>query len=253
VSARNWDRDPLLKALFVAPSEIDCLLRENAKLKSFFSDDRAQQAFTLLTATQRERIIFGTAIDGEIVKRDVAQTVVEFYDHRLTAAALTETEIRTELMARALNVLVTGVLEEILKLRSLKDDLVEQQRILSIKLKIQQTRVRGLDLELDRNPEAEAGAEQVLTEIARRIKSLGKESGSPKEYLCHLVQTLNAPQEVITVTPVALRLNWMGVKQCGGADACVPEIHLAELRIKGQPQRVAVLAQINRQHVCPGD
>ena len=250
LATQNWDRDPHLKALFVNPDELSSLLRSDAKLKSFFANDRTRQVFGLLTATKKEKIVFGTAIEGEIVRRDVPQTAVEFYDHRIVAPGLTALETRNELRERALNGLVSQVLEKILKLRTLKDELLEQQSILSTKLKIQQTRNRSLDVMLQQDLESEAQAEHILADIDRQIKDIAAESDSPEYYLSELTQILSAPQEVLVVTPISLRLNWMGIKQCETSNDCLQEIRLADVELKDHFKRVAVLVTIKREDVC---
>jgi hypothetical protein len=59
----------------------------------------------LLTATKKERIIFGTALEGDIIKRDVPLVAVEFYDHQVVAPVATEGENRRELIHRGLALL----------------------------------------------------------------------------------------------------------------------------------------------------
>jgi hypothetical protein len=174
---------------------------------------------------------------------------VEFHDHRIIDPCPDPAETRRALHDRALNALVTQVLERLLQLRSLKDELKEQQRILSIQLKIQQTRLHGLEV---LKPEEAAGeaapssAHPVLADIDRRIQDLAAESDSPEAYVRQLTAVLNAPQQVLTIAPVVLRLNWMGIKQTGAATG-KPDIHLAEVEVKNQFERVAVLVGIPPQ------
>jgi hypothetical protein len=246
----GWDRYPLLKALFVDPEEIRALLAEDPRLRSFFTRQPASRAFALLTATKRERTIFGTAVEGTIVRRDVPQTAVEFHDHRIIDPSAAETETRRALMDRALNALVTQVLERLLELRALKDELKEQQRILSIQLKIQQTRMHGLDALASEEATGESAppaAHPVLSDIDRQIQDLAAESDSPEVYLRQLTAVLNAPQQVLTVAPIGMRLNWMGVKQGDAAADGERDIRLAEVQFQDRLKRVAVFVDIDRQ------
>ena len=250
LSPGNWDRDPLLKALFVNPEEMSALLADNPRLKSFFAQQGASGASALLTATKKERTIFGTAAEGSLVRRDVPQTAVEFYDHRIIDPATAAAETRIALKNRALNALVTQVLERLLQLRALKDELKEQQRILSIKLKILQTRPDGLGILTSEQAAAESAtpdAPRVLTDIDRQIRGLAAESDSPEEYLRQLTEVLQAPQKVLAVTPVVLQLDWMGVKQGSAAAAGSREIRLAEVEFQDRLKRVAVWVDIARQ------
>lgn len=250
LSPENWDRDPLLKALFVNPEEMRALLKDDPRLKSFFAQRQASRAFALLTATKKERTIFGTAAEGNIVRRDVPQTAVEFYDHRIIDPSTDAAETRHALKGRALNALVTQVLERLLQLRALKDELKEQQRILSIKLKIQQTRSDGLDVLKSEQATVESvplDVPQVLADIDRQIQDLTAESDSPEEYMRQLTAVLKAPQHVLTVTPVVMQLNWMGVKQGSAAAGGERGIRLAEVEFQDHLKRVAVFVNIAKQ------
>jgi hypothetical protein len=246
----NWDRDPLLKGLFVSPEELRSLLQRDPSLKAFFARQPADRAFALLTATRREHTIFATAQEGNIVQRDVPQTAVEFHDHRIIDPSTAAADTRRTLKERALNALVTQVLERLLQLRSLKDELKEQQRILSIKLKILQARPHGLEALTSKEAagEAEPAAPRVLAEIDRRIQDLAAESDTPEEYLRQLTAVLSAPQQVLTVTPLVMHLNWMGVKQGNAAAAGDRGFELAEVEFQDRLKRVAVFVEIARRN-----
>lgn len=250
LSPENWDQDPLLKAMFVTPDELSSLLAGDPRLKSFFVQPQAGRVFALLTATKMERTIFAPAVEGEIVRRDVPQTAIEFHGLRLLDLAATEAATRCALKDRALNALVTQVLERLLQIRALKDELKEHQRILSIQLKIQQTRTHSLDDLMSEDREAEPAAplaQRVLADIDRQIQDLAAESDSPADYLRQLTAVLNAPQEVLTVVPITMRLNWMGVRQNEASGAYDRGICLAEVELQNRLKRVAVIVSIARE------
>ena len=250
LSPEKWDQDPLLKAMFVTPDELSSLLAGDARLKSYFAQPQADRVFALLAATKMERTIFAPAVEGEIVRRDVPQTAVEFHDLRMLDLAATEAATRYALKDRALNALVTQVLERLLQIRALKDELKEHQRILSIQLKIQQTRTHSLDelMSEDRGAEPAAPvAQQVLADIDRQIQDLAAESDSPVDYLRQLTAVLNAPQEVLTVVPITMRLNWMGVRLDDPSGASDRGICLAEVELQNRLKRVAVIVSIARE------
>jgi hypothetical protein len=246
----NWGRDRLLQTLFINDEEIQNLLMTSHRLQAFFEKDKALQTVALLTATKRERTIFGTAMEGDILRRDVAQTAVEFYDHRIMDPSAAAADTQRALRDRALNALVTHTLERLLKIRALKDELKEQQRLLSIQFRIQQTRMQGLDVlesdETDRQSTIPAES-LILTDIEKELQELGEEADCPEEYLRQLTAVLNAPQQVLTVAPIRLHLNWMGVKQ--GDDGAEGEDapSLAEVAFQGRPKRVAVFVTIARK------
>ena len=244
LSPQAWGRHPLLQALFVDAEEVKALLVRDRRLRSFFTRNPAARACALLTASRCERTIFCTAVEGEIVRRDVARTAVEFRDRRLLDPGETPDETRHALRMRALTALVTAVIEPALRQRSLQEELREQQRILSIQLKIKQSR-------LDRSADGESGATgadppAILADIDRQIRELSAASIAPQEILTQVAEVLRAPQAVLTVNPVAMRLNWMGVKQCKDSPECDLDIRLVEVELKDHWRRTAVFVDIAR-------
>jgi hypothetical protein len=248
LSAETWDKDPLIHALFVSPDEIRYLLQDCAELKSFFQHSGVKTAVTLLTATKKERTVFGTAQEGEIIRRDVPQVVVEFYDHRVVAPAATEEEKRRKLVQRGLHVLATQTLEEILRVHSIREELVEERRMLAVKLKIQHSRERGLEGLLAGGSNSGAGAEkaqQLLAEIDRQLVELEPGSGTPRDFLRKLEKVLLDPGTFLTAKTFGMRLNWMGVKLDEESCKNGREITLAELEIPSRVKRAAVLATVS--------
>jgi hypothetical protein len=254
LSAESWDKDPLVHALFVSPGEIRSLLQTCAELTSFFRQSGVKTAVALLTATKKERTMFGTAQEGEIVRRDVPQVAVEFYDHRVGSPAATEAENRRGLIHRGLNLLATYALEEILRIHSIREELAAERRMLAVKLKIQHTRRRGLEQLLAAGGEKDADpgrGRQLLEEIDRQLMELEPGAATPQDFLRQLEKVLLGPENVLTGKSIAMRLNWMGVKLNETSTVNGREIALAELEIPGRVKRVALLAAVSAEE-CSG-
>lgn len=248
LSAELWDKDPLVHALFVSPDEIRSLLQDCAELKSFFQKSGVKTAVALLTALKKERTVFGLAQEGEIMRRDVAQTAVEFYDHRIVAPAATEAEKRLNLVQRGLSVLASYTIEEILRIHSVREELVEERRMLAAQLKIKYSRHRSLErLLAGGNPDddKEEQAQQLLGEIDQQLEGLEPVSGKPQEFLGKLEKILLGPGDFLTGRTIRMRLNWMGVKLNEESTENGRVITLSELEIPGRVKRVAVLASVS--------
>ena len=250
LSAEAWDKDPLMHALFVSPDEIRSLLQNCADLKSFFQKSGMRTTVALLSATKKERTVFGTDQQGEVVRRDVAQVAVEFHDHRIVAPGADEAENRRELFHRGLYVLATHTLEEILRIHSIREELTEERRILAVKLKIQHSRERGLEglLAGGRNSsESSEQAQQLLEEIDKQLMELEPGSGKPQDFLNKLEIVLRDPENFLTGQTIRMRLNWMGVKQSKESAENAPEVTLTELEIPGKVKRVAALVAVTAE------
>jgi len=238
----------LIHALFVNPGEIRSLLQNHADLQSFFQKSAVKTAVALLSATKKERTVFGTDQQGEIVRRDVPQLAVEFYDHRVVAPGVDEAENRRELFHRGLYVLAAHTLEEILRIHSIREELTEERRMLAVKLKIQYSRDRGLERLLaggSKNNADQEQAQQLLAEIDKQLMELKPGSGTPQDFLGKLEKVLLEPGHFLTGKTIGLRLNWMGVKQDEESPEKGPEITLAELEIPGRVKRVAVMVTVS--------
>ena len=247
LSEESWDKDPMIHSLFVSPDEIRSLLKSCDELKSFFQQSGAETAVVLITATKKERTVFGTAQEGEIIQRDVPQMVVEFYDHKVVAPVATEAENRRELVHRGLNLLATYALEEILQIHSIREELTAERRMLAVKLKIQRSRERGMESLLaggSKNNADEDGAQQLLSEIDKQLMELEPGSGTPRGFMQKLEKVLLNPGDVLTGNKIRMHLNWIGAKLKEESAGSGREINLAELEIPGRVKRVAVLATI---------
>jgi len=248
ISADQWDKDPLTHSLFVDPNEVKSLLQKCAELKSFFQTTGVKTAVALLTATKKERTIFGTGMEGEIIRRDVPQVAVEFYDHRVVAPAASEDENRRELVHRGLYVLASNALEEFMRIKSLIEELNGERRILDYKLKIHTTRERGIQRLLAGSLEPDSEIEQarqLLGEIDKQLMEFEQGSGTPKDFLRKLEKILFSAGNFLTEKAITMRLDWMGIKQDDVSAESGNEINLAELEIPDRAKRVAVLASID--------
>ena len=248
LSSRLWDQEPLVHALFATPCEVQALLRDCGDLASFFRESGVTTAVALLTARKVERTVFGTALEGEILRRDVPRKAVEFYEHRVVAPVATEAENRRELIQRGLNVLAMHAIEEVTRDQAIREELTAERRSLAFKLKIRQTRQRGLESLLAGGSRPDADdekAQQLLAEIDQQLEALEPGAGTPRDVLRRLAAILTAPDTALTGKTLEIRLDRMGIKQDGDATEDVPAMVMAELEIPGRLKRVALLATVS--------
>ena len=252
LSADREAPDSLTAMLFVGADQVQDLLHDNAELVAFFRNQATEQTVALLTATYNEKTVFTSVLQGEIIRRDVPQLAVDFTDHRIVAPAATETLNRQAISEGALRLLGLRALEHLTNLKNQKEDLAEERQMMRIKLKILQAHPRSLEglLESDRDSEVKASrVREMLTEIDQELDTVSAVLGSPEDALNHLLSFLNNPEYVLTIQPLSLRLNWMGVKVDENAEDPGAEIALAEMEIKDRLKRVALLVTINRNEI----
>ena len=238
-----WDRDPLLRAIFSTPDEILSAFTSNPHVENLIKTAAAPRLCALLTMTREERSVFGVQLEGDLVKRDVPRTAVNFVDLRLVAPAATEAQTREHLRRRALKILCTAAMERILALRTRAQQLGEQRELLQIKLKIRRSGRHDLsDLMCGTESCAEeiTRAQDALEEINREIAAAKAELGGPHEYLEHVLRILSHPEEYLWVEPLRLRLTPLGFKVGPKSSEPSAAIELCEFKLREGLQRAAV-------------
>jgi len=254
LSGRLWDRDPLVHALFATPDEVQALLRNCDELAAFFHEGGVKTAVALLTARKVERTVFATAVEGEILRRDVPRKAVEFYEHRVVAPMATAEEIRRELVHRGLNVIAMLAIEEVTRDQAIREELTAERRNLEFKIKLRRTRERGLETLLAGGAPPDAGdekARQLLAEIDQQLMALEPGAGTPRDILGKLESFLTGPDTALKAKTLEIRLDRMGMKQNEDATEDGQAISMAELEIPGRLKRVAMLTSVSADD-CPG-
>lgn len=246
LAAARWSQDPLLRALFVTPAAIHRFLAADTALRAHFVRTGAGAAYALLTARRRERTVFAPLREGDILRRDEAQTVVEFEELELLEPSADEEALRRAAARRLLGEVAGRRVAATLALRRRREELREQKTLLAAQWKIAATRRGGT--EAARPPEA-------LAALAREIESLADEAAGGREFLRRLAALFAAPEKAFAVRPLRLHLNWLGVKlPRPRAPGEAAEIALAEWVPAEGERRVALFVRVPRSEwlACGG-
>jgi hypothetical protein len=252
LSVIEWGRGTSVELLFIDPDQVRELFQGSADLKTFFQNDPASRIYALLIATCNEKTIFGSEVQGEILRRDVPQEAVDFKDHRIVVPAPTQNLNCLKIKEGALRLLALRAMEPLADLKNQAEDLSEEKRITEVKLKILQAQSRSLEGLLETDQESRAKADQVrkiLDEIDRELVTVKTRLGGAREALNHLRTVLQNPEEILKYQRLTFRLNWMGVKVNEEAADPGKIINLIEVEIKDRLKRVAVLITVNREEV----
>lgn len=125
----RYARDPLVHLLFTSPEAMQqalCLshaMHEYARRPGGPGTD----VYALMGMRRREKTAFGMDLQGELLRREVAQRVVIFTDHTLSGPAPTEAEARQLLMWHLFDSLLARVSERI-QARHKARQVLEQER-----------------------------------------------------------------------------------------------------------------------------
>ena len=249
IEVDSWNSNPFIRTTFLNNEEFKYFFSEHKTLKDFFQKTNASRCCALLVMNRKDKKVFGVEMDGEILKRDVLQTTVDFSDHQIVAPAISEEETRKELSFRVLSMLATQSLEEILSLIESKKDMETEKRILEIKFNMRDARVRSrksfLPDKSDNTGKA-SEAHEMLGELDRKIAKARLELDEPEDYLNRITELLYHPEQFLRSEPVRMFVNDMNIVTKNELQGNVDEIRFTELSTDTGLRKAAVLVDYKR-------
>jgi hypothetical protein len=216
LSRANYGADPELNAYFASVEHMHEILARDAELRQWRktpASTTAAQVVMLLAMAMRERNVLGLALEGEALRRDVAQVMVSFSQHRLLDPTGLEDDTRRFLKRRAYDHLLTLALGRIADAEGEQDELKRERDLLRSKQAALAAGHWGF------GDADEAGAEapdpEALQERIEAIDSqLGRQStGRLSSHLDLLVDVLAKPEQHLYGERCSLCVDRQGVKQ----------------------------------------
>jgi hypothetical protein len=258
LGAAHWGQTPVLRAVFARPQEIDALLSQSDDVRDYLAHQPVppgQYLYGAVGATRVERTVLGAAVEGEVLRQDVAQKAISFTDLRLVGFAADEAGLRLRLEALVLDQLVLAALDGFTQARQRGEQLETYRQLLLARQRLLQRQGAGLEApadglgdsarhELKAEGEANAAALAALAEM-----------GAPpaRLELCleHLIAALSHPETVIRPTPLRLHLNAMNIEvdAAAGNDAATVDLLEFSTVDPERPRRVAFLVRFRRDSV----
>ena len=240
---RYYD-DPLVKALFASPAELEEVLRIAPAIGELREQGYAGELVAMLTMSKEEKTIFGHQKVGEIIQRDVAQRAVSFFDHRLVAPTADLEQTRAGIVHRGLEVLATVAMEQITDLKSRKAELREKREYLKGMMKIMRGKSRMAELFSVPDPskiEEFRKVEKKLAEVEAELAQLLEKMAYPEHSLGYLKEIMQSPSDSLAVRSQSFRLDWKGVRIENQPEIEGNDITLAEFSVYDEFKRSAVL------------
>lgn len=256
LSARAWASDPRVNAFFATVADVRATLDQPRSVRAFFQQPgQPAECFALLLMVKRETETFGSALEGDLLIREVRQIQVSFSEHRLHFPSASEAELRADLRQRMLTFLANRAQGHISALRARRDALEEQRRQLRAQLQAFRGQARGLRPLLssaDADERRMATLEQRLTQTEQELAEARKPLGTLDDYLEQVRQVVGQPEPYLHLHPVSLRLNRLGVKL--DEDAPGPGETLALFEWDSlEEQRIGTLVRFSREEWASED
>ncbi|HRD64563.1 MAG TPA: hypothetical protein PKY50_00235 [Candidatus Competibacter sp.] len=253
LGGQSWARDPRVNAFFATQDDLRFTLGHNPRLRSFFEDKDHRECFALMLMVKREIETFGSALDGDMLVREVRQIRISFSNHQLFFPNVSEAKLRRELRERTLIFLATRALERINELRERRGNLEERRRQLQVQLRALRGHARGLQPLLsstDADERRLAALDQKLAQTEQDLVIARKQLGTLDDYLEQVRQVLSQPEKYLEIQPLSMRINRLGLKLDENSSEPGETITLIELASLGE-KRIGVLVRFARDDLAP--
>ena len=252
----RWASEPVLRAMFARAEDIPGLISTSPSLREYARQNAhsgVDPVYCILTATLRERTVLAHALEGEILRADVAQRTVAFAEPRIVAGAASEEEFRRALEDWCLEQMVLAALERIAGMRARRERLQAQRELLRARLRMLQRAGAGLGGVLASQEAPAEDAEHLREQLERNDRAL-EEAGAGirtlDAYLERVAEVLAHPEQVVSRREVNLTLDAMNVVGAPGAAGTV-DLAFGEFAVTHpEPRRrVALLVRVARRDV----
>jgi len=241
INRRAFALDPLVHAFFATSQDIEEMLGRSQALRDFLSapDGFGIEHFHgLFAARRREKQVMGLALQGEVLRQEVPQTLLYFSSHTLTAVAADLQATRNMLNVAAFDSLLKSFFAEADAIRLERQGLQGERDMERARLRGMQggTQTSGI-----------ADHQKQLSGLELGILKM-TESLQPDRLVDALATFLSEPHQALRLEPVKVQVDRNGVV----ADALnIPDgqegsLYFPELVGRDRRRYVVMLARIPR-------
>ena len=253
----SWSEDARVNAFFARADDVPAFLGRSKELRAFFDDAAnagVEDAFALLGMKKEEKTIFAPRFEDGMLKQEVAQTAVNFSDHRLVAPAATEQQTRLEIGRRIIRRLAQVALERIIALDEKAVDLQQQKGYLGTRLRMLHLARDGMEGIVD-DPatigEQIRAVERSLKETVESYIETKSSLATLDGYIGLIDEVFSHPEAHVTLTQGEVRINRAGIKVAHDAEEGHHALTLAEITVGEKLRGVIALVRCPRSELPP--
>lgn len=256
-SARTWASDLYMRAFFARPEELTGRISHSEELRAYFEQDpESEHAYAVLGMAMIERRVLGVALEGDAVRRDVAQTTVCFGDHRVRICVRSESDLRREIVKRVIDQLALTGLAKLAK--DPRDALDQGRALLKTRLLLLQREGTGMRSVCGGGvpvaPEELVQLEAQIEENSQRLSDLRVPTDALERRLDGVCHVLMEPDKYVRLTKKKIRLDRMNVVQTRDSVQAADdlEFHIAHIPTSPPQVRAIALVRFARAELLPG-
>lgn len=257
LSSKAWPDDPVLRAFFVEPAEIQGVLGGSDNLRALFDmNPDLDEAYAVLGMAYKIQPVFGMALHGTTVQRDVAQTNASFSDHRARLCDRDELRLRRVIGVEIFEYLLAQAMSEIGENRVERQDLQTSRSLMRTRLRLLQQHGPGLGSMFGEAPAAQSEQARLAAELLeneRQLEALGGGDSVLEAELDCLTDVLGNPHRYIHFDSKHLRLDRMNLVVDEGSAETAADVDFAVAELTGSMpmSRAFILARVPRTELPP--
>lgn len=237
VDREHFASDSTVHAMFGSMRDMNTAMCLSQAMRAFRQDrPDAQEVYAVLGMRRFERKTLGMEFDGEILRREVPQTVVYFADHTLSDPASSEEAVREKVAWAMFDRLLDQVAERITARKRQKLDLENRRTTLL-------AQQHGADAA------ASAAAKDELACVRSELCGVVSELELSR-YADDFAAVLGTPEAYIRLESVAMLLDSMGVMRNAPGANDVREVRFTDL-LGGDRRRWTLTLVHCQQMVVP--
>lgn len=217
-SHRAFTATPQLRASFVSPDHLRDVLSFSKHMRNYLRDNPGPlpaELYAVLGMERGERTVLGVELHGDLIRRDVPQTTVNFSNQRLAFPTDSERETRQELMKRAFDSLIELALANLVAIRTRRRQLEQLHgQLLEKKASVMASARLGLEsLLAPTTPTLAdcAAIQRQLWDLEEELVQIRGDTATIEQLLARVADTLNAPEQHLRMERVSLTLDHMNV------------------------------------------
>jgi hypothetical protein len=255
LSRQAWSQDPRINAFFATADDVPACIGRSQEIRRFFeAHPECAEAYALLAMKREERTVLAPRFEGEMLKQDVAQTSVNFSDHRLLAPSADQAQTRSEVGRRIMQRLAQAALARVIALDQKATDMQQHKAYLGARLRLLNLARDGMEgIVGDRASISEQirGIERELKETVEGFIEAKSSLATLEGYVAQIDAVLSHPEEQVQLTHTRLRLNRMGIKVEEGGTEASEELALTDVTIGDNLHIVIAMVRIPRDQLPP--
>lgn len=232
----EYAADPLVHALFGSADELPRVLGQSIALRDYLEGAPPDESgvYAVMGVRRGEKKVLGVELQGDVIHRDVPQSIVYFSAHTLVGPSTTEADTRRFLARSAFESVAKRLADEITKQRGERKELRAERAMLRAQAR----------------SSADEALRKKLSDLEYRLRALGAKL-QPKAVRDRIAALMSHPELLLRLETTTERLTRMGVRAGPGSTDSADTIAFPELVGRDRRRWVVVLVHLPKEELGP--